>query len=116
MRTLYLHILLIALFFSVGKIRAQKNSVDFSHAYFVKQKVVAIRILPADLKTFEAYKNQTIIVKKFKLQGDQKIEQGKPFLLHPFAVTDTSRWMAFFRKESDRAALFYQYLDYIEEI
>ncbi len=115
MRTLYLHILLIALFFSVGKIRAQKNSVDFSHAYFVKQKVVAIRILPAGLKTFEAYKNQTIIVKKFKLQGDQKIEQGKPFLLHPFAVTDTGRWMAFFRKESDRAALFYQYLRPAEE-
>lgn len=109
------HILIFLIALCVSGLRAQKTNPTFSSAYFVKPKVVAIRILPNSLKTFEEYKKLTISVRKYKIEGSIKTEMSKPFFLRLFEVADTASWMNFFRKEPERAALFYQYLYPSEE-
>ena len=56
---------------------AQQANEMFLHAEFVKENKIAIRLLPTNIKAFEDYKDLIIEIKKFKLEGNNKIADAK---------------------------------------
>ncbi|MFN7911693.1 MAG: fibronectin type III domain-containing protein [Bacteroidota bacterium] len=94
--------------------KAQVKNDMFLHSEFVKKNVIAIRLSPTSLLSFEDYKdlNKELIIEiqKFKLDGNTKIAQGKPVYLKPFGIADTADWMSYIKKNNDQAAFLYQYM------
>jgi hypothetical protein len=106
--TFILFSLLLYLFSNL--LLAQQTNEIFLHAEFVKENKIAIRLLPTNIKAFEDYKDLIIEIKKFKLEGNNKIADNKLIYLKPFGIADTATWMNYIRKNNDQAAFVYQYI------
>ncbi len=114
MNKFLLKIFFLWLSLCISLLKAQTKDDMFLHAEFVKKSVIAIRLSPTSLKAFEDYKdlNKELIIEiqKFKLDGNTKLAQGKPFYLKPFGIADTADWMSYIRKNNSQAAFLYQYM------
>lgn len=100
----------LLLFLFSNLLLAQQPNEMFLHAEFVKENKIAIRLLPNNIKAFEDYKDLIIEIKKFKLEGNNKIADNKLIYLKPFGIADTATWMNYMRKNNDQAAFVYQYI------
>jgi hypothetical protein len=105
----FIHISLLLFMFS-NLLFAQQANDMFLHAEFVKENKIAIRLLPTNIKAFEDYKDLIIEIKKFKIEGNNKIADNKLVYLKPFGIADTATWMNYIRKNNDQAAFVYQYI------
>ncbi len=114
MNKFLLKIFFLCLLLCSSHLKAQVKNDMFLHSEFVKKNVIAIRLSPTSLLSFEDYKdlNKELIIEiqKFKLDGNSKIAQGKPVYLKPFGIADTADWMSYIRKNNDQAAFLYQYM------